>query len=56
MKRVSNYIKMRVLGALEYAPGESLLARYKDVSAMTFQNEDGHPVRFTWRTIQTWWY
>jgi putative transposase len=56
MKRVSNYLKMRVLGALEYAPGESMLARYQDVAAMTFQNEDGHPVRFTWRTIQTWWY
>ena len=56
MKRVSNYLKMRVLGALEYAPGESMLARYQDVAAMTFQDEDGHPVRFTWRTIQTWWY
>lgn len=56
MKRVSNYLKMRVLGALEYAQGESMLARYQSVSAMTFQDEDGHPVRFTWRTIQTWWY
>lgn len=56
MKRVSNYLKMRVLGALEYAPGESMLARYQDVSAMTFTDEDGQPVRFTWRTIQTWWY
>ena len=56
MKRVSNYLKMRVLGALEYAQGESMLARYQAVAAMTFQDEDGHPVRFTWRTIQTWWY
>jgi len=56
MKRVSNYLKMRVLGALEYAPGISMLARYRDVAAMTFQDEDGQPVRFTWRTIQTWWY
>jgi putative transposase len=56
MKRVSNYLKMRVLGALEYAQGESMHARYQEVSAMTFTDEDGQPVRFTWRTIQTWWY
>jgi len=56
MKRVSNYLKMRVLGALEHAPGNSNHARYKAVSAMTFTDEDGAHVRFTWRTIQTWWY
>ena len=56
MKRVSNYLKMRVLGALEYAQGQSDLARYQAVSNMTFLDEDGHPCRFTWRTIQTWWY
>jgi len=56
MKRVSNYLRMRVLGALEYAAGISNLARYQAVSAMTFTDEDGQPVRFTWRTIQTWWY
>lgn len=56
MKRVTNYLKMRVLGALEYAQGESDLARYQAVSNMTFLDEDGHPCRFKWRTIQTWWY
>lgn len=56
MKRVSNYLKMRVLGALEYAQGTSNLARYQAVSATTFHDEDGHPHHFTWRTIQTWWY
>jgi hypothetical protein len=56
MKRVSNYLKMRVLGALEYAQGATNLARYQAVSAITFQDEDGQPRRFTWRTIQTWWY
>jgi transposase InsO family protein len=56
MKRVSNYLKMRVLGALEYANGNSMLARYQSVSEMTFTDEDGQSVRFTWRTIQTWWY
>ncbi len=56
MKRISLYLKMRVLGALEYAPDNSLVARYKAVSQMTFKDEDGKPHQFTWRTIQTWWY
>lgn len=56
MKRISNYLKMRVLGALEYASGDSLTDRYKSVSEMIFHDEDGHPRHFTWRTIQTWWY
>lgn len=53
MKRISNYLKMRVLGALEYAPGASLNERYQAVSKMIFNDEDGHPRSFTWRTIQT---
>ena len=56
MKRISNYLKMRVLGALEHASGDTLNARYQAVSKMIFQDEDGHPYHFTWRTIQTWWY
>ncbi|MEJ6582049.1 MAG: hypothetical protein QNL33_12145 [Akkermansiaceae bacterium] len=43
MKRVSNYLKIRVLGALEHAPGDILNARYQAVSKMTFQDEDGQP-------------
>jgi len=56
MKRVTNYLKMRVLGALENAQGTSNVARYKAVSEVTFLDEDGNPRQFTWRTIQTWWY
>lgn len=56
MKRISNYLKMRVLGALEYAKGESMTARYQSVSQMIFQDEHSQSVSFTWRTIQTWWY
>jgi putative transposase len=56
MKRVTNYLKMRVLGALEYAQGDSNVARYQAVSQMTFLDEEGQPRQFTWRTIQTWWY
>ena len=47
---------MRVLGALEYAAGETLKDRYQAVAAMTFKDDDGHVHQFTWRTIQTWWY
>jgi len=56
MKRIPTYLKMRVLGALEYAEGTTMKARYESVAAMTFKDEDGHAHRFTWRTIQTWWY
>ena len=56
MKRIPTYLKMRVLGALEYAEGETLQQRYRSVAAMTFTDEDGNHYRFTWRTIQTWWY
>lgn len=56
MHTSSNYLKMRVLGAFEFAEGSSLQARYKAVSQMVFRDEDGQPRQFTWRTIQTWWW
>ena len=56
MKRVSNYLKMRVLGALEYAEGDTKLARYKAVSHMTFTDENGKAHRFRPKTIEFWWY
>ena len=56
MKRISSYLKMRVLGAIEFAPGKSIRDRIKAVSAMSFQGEDGQSQRFTWRTISTWVY
>ena len=46
---------MRVLGAMDMAPGHSIQARIQAVSQMTFTDEDGHPRQFTWRTIQTWY-
>lgn len=55
MKRVSPYLKMRVLGAIEFAPGNTTIARIKHVSTMTFTDEDGLAFCFTWRTIQTWY-
>ncbi|MFT6862305.1 MAG: hypothetical protein ACJAVK_000863 [Akkermansiaceae bacterium] len=56
LQRVSHHLKMRVLGALEHAPSDTLKARYLAVSIMTFQDENGKPHRFTKRTIQTSWY
>lgn len=55
MKRVTPYLKMRVLGAIEFAPGTTNVAKIKHVSTMVFNDEDGVPHQFTWRTIQTWY-
>jgi putative transposase len=54
MKRVSPYLKMRVLGAIEGAMGETVIARIHAVSKQTFA-DDGVQFQFTWRTIQTWY-
>lgn len=55
MKRVSAATKMRVLGAIEFAPGKSIHARIVHVSGLVFKDEEGTPLQFTWRTIQTWY-
>lgn len=54
MKRVSVYLKLRVLGAIDSMAGNSIVSRIKQVSKLTFHDEDGAPHVFTWRTIQTW--
>jgi transposase InsO family protein len=56
MKQPSVYLKMRVLGAIDTAPGRTRHERVHNVAAMTFVDEEGHPRQFTWRTIQTWYY
>ena len=56
MKQPSVYLKMRVLGAIDTAPGHTRHERVHNVAAMTFLDEDGNPRQFTWRTIQTWHY
>ena len=56
MKRPSPYLKMRVLGAIDLAPGKTIRDRIKAVSRMSFQDEEGNLRRFTWRTISTWLY
>ena len=56
MKQPSVYLKMRVLGAVDTAPGRTRHERVHNVAAMTFLDEQGNPRQFTWRTIQTWYY
>jgi transposase InsO family protein len=56
MKQPSVYLKMRVLGAVDTVEGRTRHERIHTVAAMTFLDEQGHSRRFTWRTIQTWFY
>jgi transposase InsO family protein len=55
MHNPTAYLRMRVLGAIDMAEGNSIQARIRAVSQMAFTDEDGHPRQFTWRTIQTWY-
>jgi len=55
MRNPTPYLKMRVLGAIDMAPGDSIVARIRAVSQMAFTDEDGNSHQFTWRTIQTWY-
>ncbi|MEZ6103794.1 MAG: DDE-type integrase/transposase/recombinase [Pirellulaceae bacterium] len=56
MKRPSIYLKMKVLGAIDIAPGKTRDERVRNVANMVFLDEEGNQYRFTWRTIQTWHY
>jgi len=56
MKHPSAYLRMRVLGAIDLAPGASIRERIKAVSQTIFTDEDGNQRKFTWRTISTWLY
>jgi putative transposase len=55
VKRVSPYLKMRVLGAIEFAPGRTNVERIRHVAGLVFTDEDNQRFQFTWRTIQTWY-
>jgi len=56
MKNPTPYLKLRVLGAIDYAQGRSIRERIMKVAETEFVDEDGNPRRFTWRTISTWLY
>ncbi|PIR00724.1 MAG: hypothetical protein COV66_05120 [Nitrospinae bacterium CG11_big_fil_rev_8_21_14_0_20_45_15] len=50
-------LRLRVLSAVDYAPGDNLRARIKSVATRTFCDEQtGCDYQFTWRTISTWLY
>lgn len=51
MKNPSEYLKMRVLAAIDMAEGKTITARIRAVSEMTFEDEQGQRHRFTFRTI-----
>ncbi len=54
MKPPSEYVKMKVLAAIDMAEGKTIRDRIRTVSKLSFEDEEGHPFRFTWRTIETW--
>jgi len=57
MKKPPLELRLRILSAIDYAPGNSIQARIKSVSSRTFTDErTGCDYQFTWRTISTWFY
>ena len=54
MKNPSEYVKMRVLAAIDMAEGKTITQRIRHVSTLTFEDEEGQRHRFTFRTIETW--
>lgn len=50
-------LRLRVLSAIDYAQGDNIQARIKNVAQRTFTDEQaGGDFQFTWRTISTWLY
>lgn len=50
-------LRLRVLSAIDYAPGNSIQARIRSVSQRIFNDQaTGADYQFTWRTISTWYY
>jgi len=55
MKRSNVYMKLRVLGAVDTAEGNSVKSRIQKAAQGSFVDEDGVNHVFTWRTVQTWY-
>ncbi len=50
-------LRLRVLSAVDYAPGNTIRERIKHVAKRTFtDSQSGYNYQFTWRTISTWLY
>ena len=54
MQKVSEYLKLKVLAALDMAEGKNYRQRTYAVARMGFEDERGVVRHFTWRTIETW--
>jgi transposase InsO family protein len=54
MRNPTEYVKMRVLAAIDMAEGKTITERIRAVSELTFEDEEGRRHRFTFRTIETW--
>jgi len=49
-------LHMKVLAAIDFAPGKTIKERMQSVSQKKFEDENGNTYQFTWRTISTWHY
>lgn len=50
-------LRLSVLSAIDYAPGDNIRARIRSVSERKFtDHQTGLSYQFTWRTISTWLY
>jgi len=48
-------VRLQVLAAIDYAPGNTIRDRIRAVSQQSFvDSETGRRYQFTWRTIETW--
>ena len=47
MRNPTEYVKMRVLAAIDMAEGKTITERIRAVSALTFEDEEGRRRRFT---------
>lgn len=54
-KKPSFELRLRVLSAIDYAPGKTIRERIRSVAERSFE-DNGSVYRFTWRTISTWFY
>jgi putative transposase len=54
MSNPTEYVKLRVLAAIDLAEGRSIRDRIRAVAERPFVDEQGREHRFTWRTIETW--
>jgi len=53
--KASFELRLRVLAAIDYAKGDTIRERIKQVAQRTFMDRE-HEYQFTWRTISTWFY